>query len=125
LERKKGVCLLKPIIPDQVQEALEEFAGSPVFVHLETTNGAYASHNDKNFFSAGAFIRNAQLQFIHGRIAGEGPYRIGLETEIGWLYGEGLTDWEIDAEGRLLLAGHDPDGRLAVALELSTTPFRK
>jgi len=41
----------------------------------------------------------------------------------GWIYAEGLTDYEVDAAGRLLLAGHDGDGRLAIALELSLEPF--
>jgi hypothetical protein len=116
---------VKSIIPSQVQEKLNELSGETVYVHLETTNGAYANHNDKAFFSAGAFIRNAQLRYIHGKIAGPGPYRVGLETEIGWLYAEGLTDWEIDEEDRVLMAGHDESGRLAVALELSQKPFRK
>ncbi|PRO64187.1 YojF family protein [Alkalicoccus urumqiensis] len=110
---------------EAVQEKLEQLAGKDVYIHVETTNGAYASHNDKSFFSAGAFVRNLRFQYVHGKITGEGPYRVGLETQQGWVYAEGLTDWEIDPDGRLLLAGHDPDGRLACALELSETPFRK
>ncbi|CAM3771862.1 YojF family protein [Alkalicoccus chagannorensis] len=116
---------MKSIQPEAVQEALNERAGETLYIHLETTNGAYASHNDASFFSAGAFIRNVELRYIHGRIAGEGPYRIGLETSLGWLYAEGLTDWEIDDQDRVLFAGHDPEGRLAAALELSREPFRK
>lgn len=41
----------------------------------------------------------------------------------GWIYAQGLTDFEVDAKGRLLLAGHDEEGRLAVSLQLSRTPF--
>lgn len=116
---------MEKIDPSLVQEKLNEFAGEPLYIHLETTNGAYASHNDKSMLSAGAFIRNVKLQYKIGKITGKGPYRVGLETELGWLYSEGLTEWEIDEDGRLLLAGHDAVGRLAVALELSKTPFRK
>ncbi|UCZ53099.1 YojF family protein [Bacillus shivajii] len=116
---------MKPIDPQQAQEKLTALAGRKLYIHLETTNGAYASHRDQSFFSAGAFIRNVQLSFIQGKIKGDGPYRIGLETENGWLYAEGLTDIEVDKEGRLLFAGHDADGKLAIALELSEIPFKK
>ena len=70
-----------------------------------------------------AYIRNGRIRYQRGTLAGNGPYRVGLKMEEGWVYGEGLTDWEIDSQGRLLLAGHDSEGRLAVALELSETPF--
>ncbi|MFA9556425.1 YojF family protein [Evansella sp. AB-rgal1] len=116
---------MKPIDPRKVQETLSSLINRKLYVHLETTNGAYASHKDQSFFSAGAFIRNAQLTFLQGSIKGNGPYRIGLETEIGWLYAEGLTDWVIDDQKRLLFAGHDPEGRLAIAFELSELPFPK
>ncbi len=70
-----------------------------------------------------AYIRNGKVRYERGTITGVGPYRVGLKMEDGWIYGEGLTDFEIDEKGRLLLAGHDGDGRLAIALELSVTPF--
>lgn len=116
---------MKPIDRQLVQNHLSNLAGESLYIHLETTNGAYATHNDQSFFSAGAFIRNVQLSFLHGKITGKGPYRIGLETEQGWLYAEGLTDWEIDDEDRLLFAGHDSTGKLAIALEMSKKPFPK
>ncbi|MCE7791362.1 YojF family protein [Salipaludibacillus sp. CUR1] len=116
---------MKPIDPQLVQEKLTELAGTSLYIHLETTNGAYASHKNQSFFSAGAFIRNVQLNFLQGKITGKGPYRIGLETELGWLYAEGLTEWETDEMNRVLLAGHDADGKLAIALELSEKPFPK
>ncbi|HEY8449809.1 MAG TPA: DUF1806 family protein, partial [Bacillota bacterium] len=50
-------------------------------------------------------------------------FRVGLELDGGWVVAEGLTDWEVDAQGRLLLAGHDGEGRLTVAFELSREPF--
>ncbi len=47
-----------------------------------------------------------------------------FEMDHGWVYAEGITHWEVDDKERLLLAGHDNQGRLAVALELSLTPFK-
>jgi hypothetical protein len=105
------------------QQALNQFSNEQVYVHLETTNGAYATHNDENFFSSGAFIRNAHVSFEHGKITGPGPYRVGIKLPIGWIYAEGITHYTVDEKGRLLLAGHDFKGKLAVALEISRTPF--
>ncbi|WP_312476832.1 YojF family protein [Neobacillus sp.] len=106
-----------------VQDTINSFANQDVYLHLETTNGAYASHNDQSFFSAGAYIRNALVRYELGKITGNGPYRVGLKINLGWVYAEGLTHFEVDEQGRLLLAGHDQKGKLAVALELSRTPF--
>lgn len=114
---------MKPIEVSAVQEAIDHFARKNVYLHLETTNGAYASHHDETFFSAGAYIRNALVRYGHGKITGSGPYRVGLKTELGWVYAEGITHYEIDEENHLLLAGHDYSGKLAVALEISQTPF--
>jgi len=106
-----------------VQEAINGFANKDVYIHLETTNGAYASHKDQSFFSAGAYIRNALVRYELGKITGNGPYRVGLKINLGWIYAEGITHFEIDEENHLLLAGHDHEGKLAVALEISHTPF--
>jgi len=111
------------IIKEQVQREIDRFANKDVYIHLETTNGAYASHYDKSFFSSGAYIRNALLQYEHGKITGNGPYRVGLKMSFGWVYAEGVTHYEIDENARLLLAGHDYEGKLAVALQLSEKPF--
>ncbi len=111
-----------PIAVEQVQAALQAFVNKDVYLHLETTNGSYAALQ-ANTMAVCAYVRNAVVRFHRATIVGTGPYRAGLEMAHGWTFAEGLTDWEIDAEGRLLLAGHDPDGRLAVALELSLTPF--
>jgi hypothetical protein len=113
---------MEPITIEKVQEAIQHFVNQDVYIHLETTNGAYATHNNESFFSAGAFIRNALIRYESGKITGNGPYRVGLKLEIGWVYGEGLTHFEMDGE-RLLLAGHDQEGKLAIALEISPTPF--
>ncbi|RDI41958.1 YojF family protein [Falsibacillus pallidus] len=114
---------MEPITIGNVQPLIDQFAGKPVYIHLETTNGAYASHFNEGFFSAGAYIRNAKVTYEHGKIVGDGPFRTGLKLEIGWIYAEGLTHFEMDEEGRLLMAGHGFDGKLAVALEISETPF--
>lgn len=114
---------MKPIILEDVQSRLESYYNQTVYIHLETTNGAYATHNDASFFSASAYIRNAKLVIETGKILGEGPYRAGLKTEIGWVYAEGLTHFEDDQPGQLLLAGHGAEGKLAVALQISQTPF--
>ncbi|MDX5474974.1 MAG: YojF family protein [Bacillaceae bacterium] len=105
-----------------VQEALNNFANLPVFLHLETTNGAYASHN-KTGLTVGAFIRNNKITYEIGKVNGNNPYRIGLKLENGWVYAEGITHYEIDDQNRLLLAGLNHEGKLAVALQLSSTPF--
>ena len=42
---------MEPVIAETVQKKLEQFVNQNVYVHLETTNGAYASHNDESFFS--------------------------------------------------------------------------
>ncbi|WP_430734300.1 YojF family protein [Fodinisporobacter ferrooxydans] len=107
----------------EVQAALDRFANQELYLHLETTAGAYAAHRNEKALQVGAYIRNGRIRYERGVITGGGPYRIGLKIELGWVYAEGLTDWEIDAQGRILLAGHDQDGRLAVALELSPNPF--
>lgn len=112
-----------PINREAVQEVLDAFRGKKLYLHLETTNGAYAAHREGAPMAVCAYIRNGQVSFHLGSIQGVGPYRVGLKMEEGWIYAEGLTDWEVDDQGRLLMAGNDPEGRLAVALELSETPF--
>lgn len=115
--------MLEQVDVKTVQEFINRFAHQDVYIHLETTNGAYASHHDENFFSAGAFIRNALVRYEHGKITGAGPYRVGLKINLGWIYAEGITHFEFNEEGQLLLAGHDNLGKLAVALEISPFPF--
>ncbi|WP_026691663.1 YojF family protein [Alteribacter aurantiacus] len=116
---------MKPIDQKLVQQTIDELAGKELYVHLETTNGAYATHKNQGFFSVGTFLRNARIKYVQGKITGPGPYRIGLELEGGWAYAEGLTDWEVDDQNQVLFAGHDPDGKLAIAFQLSEKPFRK
>ncbi|EJY56550.1 hypothetical protein URH17368_0845 [Alicyclobacillus hesperidum URH17-3-68] len=114
---------MQPIDVQSVQAALERFVGDDVYLHLETTNGAYAAHRFGQPMAVCAYIRNGLVKFERAQIAGTRPYRVGLKMASGWIYAEGLTDYEVDGEGRLLLAGHDSEGRLAVALQLSRTPW--
>ncbi|TFB24356.1 DUF1806 family protein [Filobacillus milosensis] len=109
---------------EEVQKYIDEFANQPVYVHLETTNGAYASHFNANAYNVGAYIRNAHLTYKQGKIVEhDDSYRVGLKHDIGWIYAEGLTDFEVTDTGQLLIAGHDREGRLMVTLEISTEPF--
>lgn len=117
------VMLMKPIEREDVQKQLDVYTDRDVYVHLETTNGAYASHFGNKGVNVGAYIRNAKVKYSNAVIKGEESYRVGLKTELGWIYAEGLTDWQMYEDNKLLLAGHDPDGRLMVALQISETPF--
>lgn len=114
---------MEPIRVENVQQALEGFLDREVYLHLETTNGAYAAHRGGQSMAVCAYIRNGKVTFHRAQVAGTRPYRVGLKMDLGWIYAEGLTDYEIDERGRLLLAGHDEEGRLAVALQLSNTPW--
>lgn len=125
--KKEGLAgrnvMMKPIEIEKVQQLLEGFINKDVYIHLETTNGAYAGHFNKAN-KVGAYIRNAKINFSQAKIIGDGhSYRAGLKTEMGWVYAEGLTDWTIHKDHQLLMAGHDHEGRLTVALHISETPL--
>jgi hypothetical protein len=113
---------LKSINKNDVQKALDSFCHHDVYIHLEMTTGAYAALK-KQPFTANVFIRNAQVHLKRVKITGEAPYRVGLKLPDGWVYAEGLTDWTMTDRGELLLAGHDQQGKLTVALQLSRQPF--
>ncbi|MFC5448588.1 YojF family protein [Paenibacillus aestuarii] len=114
---------MKPIILSEVQQRIESFKDQDLYIHLEMTTGAYAAHLDSSKHPAANFITNALIRYSHGSIAGSGPYRVGLKMHHGWVYTEGLTHVdEVDAE-RLILAGHDSQGKLIVSLQLSREPF--
>ena len=114
---------MKAIKVEEVQKTLNSLVDRELFIHLETTKGAYANHADETQLAVGAYIRNSKITFNHGKITGAGPYRVGLKMDLGWVYAEGITDWELDDNGRMLLAGHDNEGRLTVSLQLSSNPF--
>ena len=109
---------------EKVQEKLDFFKNKPVYIHLETTNGAYASHFGNKGVNVGAYIRNARITYTEAVIKGDVSFRVGMKTELGWVFAEGLTDWEMYENKHLLLAGHDAEGRLMVALQISETPFK-
>lgn len=108
---------MQPIDPTAVAQHLQAFTGKKVYFHVETTQGAYTKG------TTGAFARNVTALLRRAGVAGEGPYRVGLKIEDGWVFAEGLTHWQLDDQGRLLLAGHDEEGHLTVALQLSLQPF--
>lgn len=116
---------MESIDRQRVQEKLNEFCNKEVYLHLETTTGSYASLQGDRMMSVCAYIRNGKITYIRGEISDNatGPYRVGLKMQDGWVYAEGLTDYEIMEGGELLLAGHDDDGQLAIALQLSFHPF--
>lgn len=116
---------MQAIQPGEVQRQLDRRRGKPVFIHLETTTGSYTALGPEKRPPVIAFIRNSRISFERGQIRGSGPYRVGLKLEGGWVYAEGLTDFEISERDELLLAGHDGDGNLTVALQLSEQPFRE
>lgn len=114
---------MKEVVVEELQQHLNHFANKDVYIHLETTNGSYATHFDANVFNAGAFIRNAKICYELGKVVGENPHRVGLKMAHGWIYAQGITHFELDEQGRLLMAGLDYTGKLAVALEISETLF--
>ena len=54
---------MKEVHVEELQELLNSFANKDVYIHLETTNGAYATHFDEKVFNAGAFIRNVKIRY--------------------------------------------------------------
>ncbi|ULO04935.1 YojF family protein [Paenibacillus sp. 19GGS1-52] len=112
-----------PIHPQDIQFQIDRFAGQDLFIHLEVTSGAYASHLDSSRQPASAFISNAVIRYTQGSISGTGPYRVGLKTAQGWIYAEGLTHVDELETERLIMAGHDTQGKLIVALQLSQNRF--
>ncbi|QJD83057.1 YojF family protein [Cohnella herbarum] len=107
----------------EVQRMIDQFQGQELYVHLEMTTGAYAAHLDSSKHPAATFISNARIRYSQGSISGDGPYRVGLKMDHGWVYSEGLTHYEDGDMQRLIMAGHDSQGKLVVALQLSREPF--
>lgn len=115
---------MKVIDIEEVQHRIDSFKDQDIYVHLEMTTGAYASHYDSTKHPAANFISNAVIRFSNGSIVGNGVvYRVGLKMEQGWLYAEGINMWDETDQNRLILAGHDAQGKLVVALQLSREPF--
>ncbi|GIQ70104.1 DUF1806 family protein [Xylanibacillus composti] len=101
---------MQTINKSDVVAVIQNFTAQDVYIHSEATSFV--------------FVRNFRAHLTDCRIAGEGPYRVGMRFDgHGWLRMEGLTHYEVDADGRLLLAGYDDEGRMHVALELGKEPF--
>ncbi|RED59236.1 YojF family protein [Cohnella lupini] len=107
----------------ELQPMIDRLINQDLYIHLEMTTGAYAAHLDSSKHPAATFITNAVIRFTHGSISGTGPYRVGLKMKQGWVYSEGLTHFDETDTTRLILAGHDGQGKLVVALQLSPEPF--
>ncbi|MDF2684020.1 MAG: hypothetical protein K0R47_5210 [Brevibacillus sp.] len=107
----------------EVQRRIDNLKDQDLYIHLEMTTGAYAAHFDSSKHPAATFITNAIIRFSHGSISESGPYRVGLKMEHGWVYSEGLTHYEESEPERLIMAGHDNQGKLIVSLQLSRQPF--
>ncbi len=116
---------MRPIDRISVQAELDRRLGQPVYLHLETTTGSYTKLGPEKKSPVIAFVRNAQLQYARGTVTGNGPFRVGLKLDDGWVYADGLTDYEVNERDELLLAGIDHEGQLTMALQLSATPFRE
>jgi len=116
---------MKPIELQAVQQWLDDFINKDVYIHAETTNGAYASSHGRDGVNVGVYLRNVQVSFSRAKIttSNNESYRVGLKTALGWIYTEGLTDWTIHNDDKLLLAGHDEEGRVRVGLQIGEQPF--
>ncbi|TRM02222.1 DUF1806 family protein [Staphylococcus hominis] len=118
--------VLEPIKAEEVQRLLTTFENKPVYLHVETTNGAYANHFDQRVFNAGTFLRNIQVTYEHAQLKGgdKDPFRVGLKLrDGGWVYVQGLTHFEINDNNEFLIAGFNYEGQLAATIEISEQPF--
>ena len=115
---------MEPIDPPSVRDRLHRMAERELYLHLETTTGSYTALGPEKLPPCIAFIRNARIRYVRGDLHGEGPFRVGLKTGEGWVYGDGLTH-ATQGDGRLLMAGYDDQGRLRLAFQLSETPFHE
>jgi len=115
--------MMQLINPSEIQKRIDLMKDQDLYLHLEMTTGAYASHLDSSKHPAATFISNTVIRYSHGSISDHAPYRVGLKMEQGWIYSEGLTHFEETETERLILAGHDGQGKLVVALQLSREPF--
>ncbi|WLR43344.1 YojF family protein [Bacillus carboniphilus] len=113
---------MEQIQSEELQTKISTYINKEVYVHLETTTGAYHNHQNEENMTVVAFIRNVKVFVQHVKVKGSGPYRVGLKMNDGWVYAEGLTHWTIE-KNQLLMAGLDKEGRLAIGLQLSETPF--
>lgn len=108
---------MEPISLETVVPVLERYSGRTVYLHLETTAGAYTAGG------FGAFLRNAPVHVRRVMLRDGKALRVGIETDIGFVYAEGVTHWQEDPEHGLRFEGHDDEGRITVCCELSPEPL--
>jgi hypothetical protein len=113
---------MKLIDKEIVQKKIDELVDEDVYLHLEMTLGAYTAHQDSSVHPSSNFVKNIRINYSHGKITDESPYRVGLKLEDGWIYTEGLTHYD-ENDKRIILSGNDKDGRLVVALQISKEKF--
>jgi|HigsolmetaGSP12D_1036236.scaffolds.fasta_scaffold00812_10 hypothetical protein len=102
---------MKPIVKEELERLLKRYAGE-CYVHFEVVPGG--------------FVRNVRAHVAETHVAGESPYRVALKlAEDGWIRMEGLSHWTTDEQGRLILSGHDSQGRITATLLLGKLPFPK
>lgn len=119
---------LKKLDEKRVQELLDEYQNTPVYLHVEVTSGVYASHNNDDVFNAGTFLRNIPVTYTQGTLKGGGnfEYRVGLKLDTGgWVYVTGLSHYTVNENNEFILHGIDYNGKLAAALEISRNKFKK
>lgn len=123
MERLEGAAL------ERARAALRRWEGRTAYVHLETTQGAYARHHRGEAHPVGGLVQNARVVIERASLLGPGPHRLGLVTVDGYALVEGLTHWEEagggpDGRPEDVLAFYAllADGKLAAAFILSTAP---
>lgn len=67
-----GGMNMQLIQPEKVQQALQLWREKPLYLHLEMTTGAYASHRDKTKHTASAFVTNTVIRYAEGSNRREG-----------------------------------------------------
>ena len=71
----------------------------------------------------GLLFEMSKFRYELGKVVDDSPHRVGLKMEHGWVYAQGITHYQLDEQGRIFMAGLDYSGKLAIALEISETPF--
>ncbi len=72
---------MKPIDLNEVQEQIDAFAGKKCLYIWKRQMVHMPNHVNEKAYNVGAFIRNAQVTYEHGKIKGAGAaYRVGLKT---------------------------------------------
>ena len=116
--------MLEPIKEQEVLDLLTSYANQPVYLHVETTNGAYANHFDQRVFNAGTFLRNIVVTFEHAQLKGgdKDPYRVGLKLKDGGWVCKDLRTMKL-IRTTIFNCRFYYEGQLAATIEISKQPF--